>query len=64
VAVFAALARGRSVSLIDAELYLPQEWVKDPRRCAAVRIPTKATSRSDRRRPLVGAKRRAAAHVS
>jgi SRSO17 transposase len=39
VAVFAALARGRSVSLIDAELYLPQEWVKDPRRCAAAGVP-------------------------
>ena len=39
VAVFAAPARGGSVSLIDAELYLPQEWVKDPRRCAAAGIP-------------------------
>jgi len=39
VAVFAALARGRSVSLIDAELYLPQEWVKDPKRCAAAGVP-------------------------
>lgn len=39
VAVFAALARGGSVSLIDAELYLPQEWVKDPQRCAAAGVP-------------------------
>lgn len=39
VAVFAALARGRSVSLIDAELYLPQEWVKDPQRCATAGVP-------------------------
>lgn len=39
VAVFAALARGRSVSLIDAELYLPQEWVKDPERCVAAGVP-------------------------
>ena len=39
VAVFAALARGRSVSLIDADLYLPQEWVKDPQRCAAAGVP-------------------------
>jgi SRSO17 transposase len=39
VAVFAALARGRSVSLIDAELYLPQEWVKDPERCAQAGVP-------------------------
>jgi SRSO17 transposase len=39
VAVFAALARGKSVSLIDAELYLPQEWVKDAERCAAAGVP-------------------------
>lgn len=39
VAVFAALARGKSVSLIDAELYLPQEWVKDPQRCEAAGVP-------------------------
>lgn len=39
VAVFAALARGKSVSLIDAELYLPQEWVKDPQRCSAAGVP-------------------------
>jgi SRSO17 transposase len=40
VAVFAALARGRSVSLIDAELYLPQVWVQDPERCAAAGVPS------------------------
>lgn len=40
VAVFAALARGNSVSLIDAELYLPQEWVKDPGRCAVAGVPS------------------------
>jgi len=39
VAVFAALARGKAVSLIDAELYLPQEWVKDPERCTAAGVP-------------------------
>jgi SRSO17 transposase len=39
VAVFAALARGKSVSLIDAELYLPEEWVKDRQRCAAAGVP-------------------------
>jgi SRSO17 transposase len=39
VAVFAALARGKSVSLIDAELYLPQEWVKDAERSAAAGVP-------------------------
>jgi SRSO17 transposase len=40
VAVFAALARGRWVSLIDAELYLPQVWVQDPQRCTAAGVPS------------------------
>jgi SRSO17 transposase len=39
VAVFAALARDKWVSLIDAELYLPREWVEDPARCAAAGVP-------------------------
>ena len=39
VAVFAALARGNAVSLIDAELYLPNEWVQDPARCEAAGVP-------------------------
>lgn len=39
VAVFAALARGKFVSLIDAELYLPQAWIQDPERCAAAGVP-------------------------
>ena len=39
VAVFAALARGTSVALIDTELYLPQEWIKDPARCEAAGVP-------------------------
>jgi SRSO17 transposase len=33
VGVFGALGRGDRVSLIDARLYLPQEWTQDPRRC-------------------------------
>jgi len=40
VAVFAALARGTSVSLIDTELYLPKEWVEDAARCKAAGVPT------------------------
>jgi SRSO17 transposase len=39
VAVFAALARGKWVSLIDTELYLPGEWIEDPARCEAAEIP-------------------------
>jgi SRSO17 transposase len=39
VAVFAALARGKSVSLVDAELYLPREWVENSARCEAAGVP-------------------------
>jgi SRSO17 transposase len=39
VAVFAALARGKSVTLVDAELYLPREWVEDSARCEAAGVP-------------------------
>ena len=39
VAVFAALARGKFVSLVDAELYLPREWVEDSARCEAAGVP-------------------------
>ena len=33
VGVFGALGRSDRVSLIDARLYLPEEWTKDRRRC-------------------------------
>src|SRR3954462_4820035 len=39
VGVFGALGRGDRVSLIDARLFLPQEWTQDPQRCAAAGIP-------------------------
>jgi SRSO17 transposase len=39
VGVFGALGRGDRVSLIDARLYLPQEWIDDPARCAEADIP-------------------------
>jgi len=39
VAVFAALARGTSVSLMDTELYLPKEWVENTARCEAAGVP-------------------------
>lgn len=39
VAVFAALVRGKSVGLIDAELYLPKEWISDPTRCDQAGVP-------------------------
>ena len=39
VAVFAALGRGERVALVDARLYLPQQWCEDPARCEAAGIP-------------------------
>lgn len=39
VGVFGALGRGDRVSLIDARLYLPQEWIDDPARCEEADIP-------------------------
>jgi SRSO17 transposase len=39
VGVFAAIARGNVVSLVDAELYLPEEWTDDPLRCEAAGVP-------------------------
>jgi SRSO17 transposase len=39
VGVFAALGCGDEVSLINERLYLPQEWVDNPRRCDQARIP-------------------------
>lgn len=39
VGVFGALGRGDRVGLIDARLYLPQEWTEDPQRCDAADIP-------------------------
>ena len=39
VGVFGALGRSDRVSLIDARLYLPEEWTKDRRRCDEADIP-------------------------
>jgi SRSO17 transposase len=39
VGVFGALGRGDRVGLIDARLYLPQEWTEDPQRCDEADIP-------------------------
>lgn len=39
VGVFGALSNGKNVGLIDARLYLPQEWIDDPQRCNAAGIP-------------------------
>ncbi len=39
VGVFGALGKGQHVSLIDAKLYLPKEWLDNPRRCAEAEVP-------------------------
>ena len=39
VGVFGALGRADRVSLIDARLYLPQEWIEDSARCDEADIP-------------------------
>ncbi len=39
VGVFTALSRGNDTTLIDGELFLPEEWIKDNKRCAKAKIP-------------------------
>jgi len=39
VAVFGSLAKGHYVAPVDARLYLPEEWTKDPRRCQRAGVP-------------------------
>jgi SRSO17 transposase len=39
VGVYAALSRGSWSTLIDERLYLPREWIDDPARCQAAKIP-------------------------
>jgi SRSO17 transposase len=39
VGVFAALCKGSDASLINARLYLPQEWIDDPQRCRNSGVP-------------------------
>ena len=39
VGVFAALAKNDDVSLVDAELFLPDAWIQDPERCEEARVP-------------------------
>jgi len=39
VAVFASLGNAERYSLIDFELFLPEEWANDPERCDKAKIP-------------------------
>ena len=39
IGVFAALSDGEQVGLLGGRLYLPQEWVDDPKRCDKANIP-------------------------
>jgi SRSO17 transposase len=40
--VFAALCAGDQAALVNARLYLPEEWVEDPARCRAAGVPEEA----------------------
>ena len=39
VAVFGCLSNGNFASMVDARLYLPQDWCNDPDRCTEAGIP-------------------------
>ena len=39
VAVFASLGHAERYSLVDFELFLPEEWAKDSKRCEKAKIP-------------------------
>ena len=39
VGVYAALSHGNQVGIVNARLYLPEEWVGDPERCQKARVP-------------------------
>lgn len=41
VAVFACLSNGDFASMVDARLYLPQDWCNSPARCDEAKIPEK-----------------------
>jgi SRSO17 transposase len=43
VGVFLAYASSKGRAFIDRELYLPKEWVDDPKRCAEAGVPEKTT---------------------
>ena len=43
VAVYAAPSAGHHYSLIDARLYLPEEWTSDKQRCKSAHIPPAST---------------------
>jgi len=44
VAVFGALSNGDFASMVDARMYLPQEWCEDWTRCEEAGIPEEARS--------------------
>lgn len=59
VGVFAALARGTDVTLVDCELYLPQEWTQDAERCEKAGIPREERGFRSKAQRALGMVRRA-----
>jgi SRSO17 transposase len=64
VAVTAALWTGRRAWPLGALLYVPQEWTRDPARCAAARIPTSLTFQEKWRLALTLVRRSRAAGLT
>ena len=64
VAVTAALWTGRRAWPLGALLYVPDEWTRDPARCAAARIPTTLTFQEKWRLALALVRRSRAAGLT
>ncbi len=64
VGVYLAYASARGHALLDGDLYLPQEWTDDPKRCAAAGVPPTQTLQTKPALALALLKRaRAAGHL-
>lgn len=46
VGVFAAIVQGRACALVDGELFIPEHWFDDPKRCREAGIPEELAFRT------------------